>query len=325
MKKHTRLLRLALGFGLVWLPLATNAQQAEKLPRLGWLGNYAATLPIYEGFRQGMRELGYVEGKNFIIEGRWAEGNLDRLPELARELARLNVNVMYVGGDQGLRAAKEATTTIPIVVLACDPLDSLVTSIARPGGKATGLTCISSDLAGKRLQLLKELVPALARVAVLYNPEDRNKALENKQTQEAARSLQLTVRAFEARSAAEIDKAVAGMADEHAQALVIFADPLMVFHEKKLADLSLQNRLPAIFGFREFADLGGLVSYGASLREQHHRAAWYVDKILKGANPGDLPIEQPTRFELVINLKTAKALGIEVPVHLQQLADEVIE
>jgi len=137
MKKHTRLLRLALGFGLVWLPLATNAQQAEKLPRLGWLGNYAATLPIYEGFRQGMRELGYVEGKNFIIEGRWAEGNLDRLPELARELARLNVNVMYVGGDQGLRAAKEATTTIPIVVLACDPLDSLVTSIARPGGKAT--------------------------------------------------------------------------------------------------------------------------------------------------------------------------------------------
>jgi len=187
------------------------------------------------------------------------------------------------------------------------------------------LTCISSDLAGKRLQLLKELVPALARVAVLYNPEDRNKALEYKQIQEAARSLQLTVRAFEARSAAEIDKAFAGMADEHAQALTIFADPLMVFHEKKLADLALQNRLPAIFGFREFADLGGLVSYGASLREQHHRAASYVDKILKGANPGDLPIEQPTRFELVINLKTAKALGIEVPVHLQQLADEVIE
>jgi putative ABC transport system substrate-binding protein len=325
MTKDTWLLRLVLALGLAWLSLAANAQQPEKLPRLGWLGNFAATLPIYDGFRQGLRELGYVEGKNIIIEARWAEGNLDRLPELARELARLNVNVMYVGGDHGLRAAKEATTTIPIVVLACDPLDSLVASIARPGGKATGLTCISSDLASKRLQFLKELVPALARVAVLYNPEDRNKAAEYEQTQEAARHLALTVRAFEARSAAEIDKAFAGMADERAQALSIFADPLMIFHEKKLADLALHNRLPAIFGFREFADKGGLISYGASLREQHHRAASYVDKILKGTSPGDLPVEQPTRFELVINFKTAKALGVEVPTHLQQLADEVIE
>ena len=325
MNKHTRLLGLALALGLAGMPVATNAQQAGKLPRLGWLGNFAATLPIYEGFRQGLRESGYVEGKNIIIEARWAEGNLDRLPELARELAQLNVNVMYVGGDQGLRAAKEATTTIPIVVLACDPLDSLVASIARPGGKATGLTCISSDLASKRLQLLKELVPALARVAVLYNPDDRNKALEYKQTQEAARGLNLTVRAFEARSAAEIDKAFAGMADEHAQALVIFTDPLMIFNERKLADLALQYRLPAIFGFREFVDLGGLVSYGANLREQHRRAASYVDRILKGANPGDLPIEQPTRFELTINLKAARALGITIPQTLLALADEVIE
>jgi putative tryptophan/tyrosine transport system substrate-binding protein len=325
MRKHTRLLRLVLACGLACIPLATNAQQAEKLPRLGWLGNFAATLPIYEGLRQGLRELGYVEGKNIIIEARWAEGNLDRLPELARELARLNVNLLYVGGDQGLRAAKEATTTIPIVVLACDPLDSLVASIARPGGKATGLTCISSDLAGKRLQLLKELVPALARVAVLYNPEDRNKALEYEQTQEAARRLELTVRAFEARSAAEIDKAFAGMAGEDAQALVIFTDPLMIFNEKKLADLALQHRLPAMFGFREFADLGGLVSYGANLREQHRRAASYVDKILKGADPGELPVEQPTRFELVINLKTAKALGLAIPLTLQAAADDVIE
>jgi putative ABC transport system substrate-binding protein len=325
MKRHTRLLRLVLTFGLAWTPLGTNAQQTDKLPRLGWLGNLSATVPTYEGFRQGLRELGYAEDTNIIIEARWAEGNLDRLPELARELARLNVNVMFVTGDQGLRAAKEATNTIPIVVIACDPLDSLVASIARPGGKATGLTCISSDLASKRLQLLKELVPGLARVAVLFNPEDRNKAAEYKQTQEAARSLQLIAHAFEARSATEIDSAFAGMAGEHAQGLVIFADALMVFHEKKLADLALQNRLPAIFGFREFAEVGGLISYGANLREQYRRAAWYVDKILKGTNAGDLPIEQPTRFELVINLKTAKALGIEVPVHLQQLADEVIE
>jgi putative ABC transport system substrate-binding protein len=295
----------------------------EKLPRVGLLGNHSPTLPLYDGFRQGLREAGYVEGRNIIIEARYAEGNLDRLPELARELARLNVNVMFVAGDQGLRAAKEASGTIPIVVSACDPLDSLVASIARPGGKATGLTCISSDLASKRLQMLKELVPALSRVAILYNPEDHNKALEYRQAQEAARTLNLTLRAFEARSAGEIDKAFAGMAGD--QALLIFADALMVFHEKKLADLTLQNRLPAIFGFREFTDLGGLISYGANLRDQYRRAASYVDKILKGANPGDLPIEQPTRFELIINLKTAKALGLEVPLQLQQLADEVIE
>jgi len=310
---------------VAWMPLAADAQQPTKLPRIGWLGNLAATAPVYDGFRQGLRELGYVEGKNIIIEARWVEGQLDRLPEFARELARLNVDLMLVGGDQGLRAAKEATNTIPIVVSACDPLDSLVASIARPGGKATGLTCISSELATKRLQLLKELVPALSRVAVLFNPEDRNKAWENEQIQGAARTLKLTVRGFEARSEIEIDKAFGGIVSDQAQALVIFADPLMVFHEKKLAELALQNRLPAIFGFREFADAGGLIAYGASLREQYRRAAWFVDKILKGANPGDLPIEQPTRFELVVNLRTAKALGLDVPLHFQQLADDVIE
>jgi len=269
--------------------------------------------------------LGYVEGKNIAIEARWAQGNLDRLPELAHELTRLNVDLLFVAGDQGLRAAKEATATIPIVVAACDPLDSLVASIARPGGKATGLTCISSELAGKRLQMLKELVPALSRVAVLYNPEDRNKALEYKQLQEAARGMNLTLRLFEARSPGEIDAAFVGMVDDHAQAVVPLADPLMNFHVKKLADLGLKNRLPAIYGFREFADAGGLISYGASLHWTYRRAASYVDKIFKGANPGDLPIEQPTKFDLVINLKTAKALGLDMPATLLALADEVIE
>jgi putative ABC transport system substrate-binding protein len=310
---------------LAWIPLAADAEQPNKLPRVGWLGNYPANTPIYNGFRQGLRELGYAEGKNIIVIGRFAEGNLDRLPELARELARLDVDVIFASGDQGLRAVQEATATIPVVLSSCDPLDSLVASVARPGGRVTGLTCISSELVGKRLQLLKEFVPALARIAVIYNPEDRNKAWEYRHIQDAARSLNLAVHPFEARSTAEIDKAFAGIANERVQALVIFADPLMVFHEKKLADLALQNRLPAIFGFREFADLGGLISYGASLREQYRRAAAYVDKILKGAKPGDLPIEQPTRFELVINLKTAKALGIDVPDKLLALADEVIE
>ncbi|HEX9465603.1 MAG TPA: ABC transporter substrate-binding protein [Alphaproteobacteria bacterium] len=324
MRRHA----LVFGFVLIlshgWLSLAAYAQQADNMPRVGLLQG-SRTSPLFEAFRQGLRDLGYVEGKNITIVARWAEGNLDRFPELARELAQLNVNVMLVPGDQGLRAAKEATTTIPIVVIACDPLDSLVVSIARPGGKATGLTCISSDLAGKRLQLLTELVPALARVAVLYNPEDRNKESEYKQIQEAARSLKVTLRAHEARSAIEIDKAFAGMAGDGAQALVIFPDPLMIFHGKKLADLALKNGLPAIFGFREFPDMGGLISYGASNPEIFRRAASYVDKILKGADPGDLPIEQPTRFELVINLKTAKALGLTVPPSLLARADEVIE
>jgi putative tryptophan/tyrosine transport system substrate-binding protein len=325
MRRSALLIGLAIAVGLAGPPLASNAQQAAKLHRLGWLGNNSPTFPPYQGFRDGLRELGYVEGKNISTEARWAQGNLDRLPELAHELSRLNVDVLFVAGDQGLRAAKEATATIPIVVAACDPLDSLVASIARPGGKATGLTCISSELAGKRLQMLKELVPALSRVAVLYNPGDRNKASEYKQVQEAARSMNLTLRVFEARSSGEIDSAFVGMTSDHAQALLALADPLMNFHVGKLADLGLKNRLPAIYGFREFADAGGLISYGASLHWTFRRAAFYVDKIFKGANPGDLPIEQPTTFELVINLKTAKTLGITLPASLLAIADEVIE
>src|SRR6516164_400895 len=310
---------------VAWMPLAADAQQPTKLPRIGWLGNLAATAPVYDGFRQGLRELGYVEGKNIIIEGRWVEGKLDRLPEFARELARLNVDVMLVGDDQGLRAAKEATDTIPIIVLACDPLDTLVASIARPGGKATGLTCISSELAGKRLQLLKELLSPLTRVAILYNPEDRNKPWEYKQSQEAADKLKLTLRAYEARSSIEIDEAFTRIVDDHTQALIIFSDGLTVAHQKKLADLALAYRLPAMFGFREFTEMGGLVSYGASNTGMWRRAASYVDRILKGTSPGDLPVEQPTRFELVVNLKTAKALGLEIPPNVLARADDVIE
>ena len=226
-----------------------------------------------------------------------------------------------------MRAAKEATGTIPIpiVAVACDPLDSLVVSIARPGGKATGLTCISSELAGKRLQLLKELLSPLTRVAILYNPEDRNKPWEYKQSQEAADKLKLTLRAYEARSSIEIDEAFTRMVDDRTQALIIFSDGLTVAHQKKLADLALAYRLPAMFGFREFTEMGGLVSYGASNTGMWRRAASYVDRILKGTSPGDLPVEQPTRFELVVNLKTAKALGLEIPPNVLARADDVIE
>jgi putative ABC transport system substrate-binding protein len=312
-------------FGLACLSLAANAQQAGKLPRLGWLGNYLPTFPAYEGFREGLHELGYVQGKNIIIEARWAEGKLDRLPELARELVRLNVDVLYVGGDQGLRAAKQATETIPIVVLACDPLDSLIISLARPGGSATGLTCISSDLAGKRLELLSKLVSGLSHVAVLYNPGDANKVPEYRLTQDAASKLKLTVQAFEVTDPSQFAAVFAGMARAQAQALTILADPFMNFHAKRIANLALGSRLPAIYGFREFPEAGGLASYGASLREEQKLAARYIDKIFKGAKPSDLPVQQPTKFELLLNMKAARTLGLEIPPSVLALADEVIE
>src|SRR6185437_15415796 len=314
---------LVLSHGL--LSLAAYAQQADKLPRVGVLSTSPLTSTHYEAFRQGLRDLGYIEGKNIAIVAKSAEGNPDRFPELARELVRLNVNVMLVPGDQGLRAAKEATDTIPIVVAACDPLDRLVVSIARPGGKATGLTCISSELAGKRLQLFKELLPSLARVAILYNPEDSNKGWEYKQSQDAADKLTLTLRAYEARSSTEMVEAFTRMMGDHTQALIVLADVLTFAHQKKLADLALANRLPAMFGFREFTEMGGLISYGSSNLAMWRRAASYVDKILKGADPGDLPIDQPTRFELVVTLKTAKTLGVQVPASLLVRADELIE
>jgi len=323
MKRHTVL--IFLWVTLVYLPLGAQAQQSERVHRLGWLANLSPKFPPYQAFQDALHELGWIEGKNFILEVRWANGNFDRLPELARELTALDVDLLFVGGDQGVRAAKQATGTIPILVGACDPLESLVVSIARPHGKATGVTCISSDLAGKRLQLLKDLIPSVERVAVLYNPNDRNKLIELKEIRQAASNMNLSLRAFEARSPAEIDSAFSEMASDHQQATVVLADSLMIFHVKKLADLSLQHRLPTIFGFREFSDAGGLMSYGASLQWAYRRAAAYVDKIFKGANPADLPIEQPTKFDLVINLKGAKALGLTIPSSLLATADEVIE
>jgi putative ABC transport system substrate-binding protein len=320
-----RRLIAALAACILVLSYPAYAQQPDKLPRVGVLTNAALTSTYYATFRQALRDLGYIEGKNITFVPKSAEGNVDLFPELARELADANVNVMVVAGDQGLRAAKEATATIPIVALICDKPDHVMVSIARPGGKATAVSCMSTDLARKRVQLLKELVPALVNTAVLYNPGDRTRDLEYKQVQEAANSLDLKLRAYPARSATEIEEAFALMAGDHPQVLVILSDVLMNVNVKTLADLSLSNRLPAIYPFREFVDMGGLISYGNSLSGMWRRAAPYVDKILKGADPGELPIDQPTRFELVVNLKTAKMLGIQVPVSLLVGADEVIE
>jgi putative ABC transport system substrate-binding protein len=322
MRRHTLL--AAIVFGLAWLPIAAEAGET-KLPRLGFLANHPASWPPYQAFLQTLRELGYVEGKNITIEARYAGDDFDRIPELARELVRLDVDLLFVSGDQGVKAAKEASDTIPILVIACDPIEKLVASIARPAGKVTGVS-ISSELAGKRLQILKELVPTLTNVAVLYNPDDRNKPFEYKDVQEAAHGMNLTLHAFEANSPTAIDAAFGRMASDHeAQALMILADSYLNNRVQELADLSLKNRLPAVYGFREFADAGGLLSYGASLNWLLRRAASYVDRIFKGANAGDLPIEQPTTFELLINLKTAKTLRITVPSGVLAIADEVIE
>jgi len=322
-----RVFLFSIAFALTQSPSFTCAQQMSKVPSVGVILTSPLTSPHYQAFLQGLHDLGYVEGKNIAIVAKSGEGDPNRFPDFARELVQLNVNVMVAGADQGLRAAKEATGTIaiPIVAVACDPLDSLVVSIARPGGQATGLTCISSELAGKRLQLLKELLSPLTRVAILYNPDDRNKAWEYKQSQEAADKLKLTLRAYEARSSIEIDEAFTRIVDDHTQALIIFSDGLTTAYQKKLADLALAHRLPAMFGFREFTEMGGLISYGASNTAMWRRAASYVDRILKGSSPGDLPIEQAARFELVINLKTAKALGLEIPPNVLAQADEALE
>jgi putative ABC transport system substrate-binding protein len=245
-------------FALVQALSFAWAQQVPKLPSVGVISIAPLTSPHYQAFRQGLRDLGYIEGKNIDIVAKSAAGNPDRLPELARELVQLNVNVMLVGGDQGLRATKKATDAIPIVVEACDPLDALVVSIARPGGKATGLTCISSELAGKRLQLLKELVSPLTRVAILYNPEDRNKEWEYKQSQEAADKLKLVLRAYQVRSSIDIDEAFTRMVEDHTQALVIFADILMLAHQKSLQTSSWRTGFPRCSAFENLLKWAGL-------------------------------------------------------------------
>jgi putative ABC transport system substrate-binding protein len=322
-----RLLGGAVAVAILFSMLRVAAAQDQRLlPHIGWLQGNPSSYGPYEGFRQGLRDLGYVEGKNVVIDVRSAGGRFELMPALARELAALKVNVIYVGGDQGMLAAKQATNTIPIVVIVCDPLDRFVASLARPGGSATGVTCLSADLAGKRLQILKEMVPALSRVAVMYNPKDRNKRGEYEDMQGAAKKLGLSLAAHEVPQDPDgFEPAFARMRADRSQGLVILADSFMNTHEKRIADLALRNRLPAMYGFREFAEAGGLASYGANLYVTQKRAAAYVDKILKGAKPNDLPVEQPTEFELFVNLKTAKALGIAVPQSVLLRADRVIE
>ena len=310
------------------LPLA-RAQQPSKIPRIGLLSPFspAATALWHQAFRQGLRDLGWVEGKNISIEYRYAEGRSDRLPDLAADLVRLKVDIIVAAVPADALAAQKATKAIPIVMAAGgDPVAvGLVESLARPGGNVTGLSTMTPDLAGKRLELLKEIVPKLSRVAVLWNPEDRSSALIWREIQRPARELGIQLHSLEVRSANDFDKAFEAATRARAGALAIMPDPVFATNLKRIADLAAKSRLPSIFHLSDFADAGGLVAYGPDRSDMFRRAATYVDKILKGAKPGDLPIEQPTKFSLVINAKTAKALGVKIPGVILLRADRVIE
>ena len=308
-----------------------TAQQPKKVSRIGYLsaGDPARESTRSEAIRLALRELGYIEGQNIAIEYRYAEGKRDRFPELAAELVRLKVDIIVVAGGDGLvRAAKNATKTIPIVMVGtgADPVEAgLVESLARPGGNVTGLTNLTRELGGKRLELLKEAVPKVARVAVLYDPANPASVLEVKEVLPvAARALGLTIQPWEVRAADDFEKVFAALNKQRPDGLYVLAGPLMSANQKRIAGFALKSRLPSMYGNREAVDAGGLMSYGADLADSYRRVAIYVDKILKGAKPADLPVEQPTKFELVINLKTAKQIGVTIPQRVLGRADKVI-
>jgi putative ABC transport system substrate-binding protein len=316
---------------LLAAPLAAEAQQAAKVARIGILaGNRAASPHTLEAFLQGLRDLGYVEGRNVVIEFRDAEGKPERLPTLAAELLALKVDIVFAPSTPAALATKQATRTVPIVFAgAADPVaDGLVTSLARPGSNVTGLSNLSAEMVGKRLEQLKQAAPGVSRVAVLWHQGGSGGRTERDMlnaAEVAARSLGVQLQVVETRGSADFERAYSEMTRARADALTVLPIALFGFYRRRLIDLAAKNGLPAAYPAREYVDAGGLMSYGADLADLHRRAAFYVDKIVKGANPADLPVEQPTKFELVINLKTAKALGLTIPQSLLLRADEVIQ
>jgi putative ABC transport system substrate-binding protein len=334
---ENRMLTKIISFLLATLLLVSihlaEAQQPKKVTRIGYLSSFdpASDSDGTEAIRLALRELGYIEGQNIAIEYRYTEGKRDRYPELLAELVRLKVDIIVAaGGSPGTRAAKNATKTIPIVMVGsgADPVEEgLVESLARPGGNVTGITNLSRELGGKRLELFKEAVPKGARVAVLYDPAIPGSALEVKEVLPvAARALGLTIKSWEVGDADGIERVFAALSKERPDGLYVPAGgPLIRANRKRLAGFALKSRLPSVYVTREFVDAGGLMSYGADLADSYRRVAYYVDKILKGAKPVDLPVEQPTKFELVINLKTAKQIGLAIPQSLLYRADKVIK
>ncbi|HKQ25607.1 MAG TPA: ABC transporter substrate-binding protein [Burkholderiales bacterium] len=321
-----RFFLFAIGMSIAIASIVAWPQEANRIPVVGVLTLTAgATDPFVEALRQGLRELGYVEGRNIKFEFRTAQDQVNRLPRLAEELVRLNVDVIVVTNALAAQALRRATSTIPIVVALLDPVAAgLVTNLARPGGNITGLSFMGIELSAKRLQLLKEAIPPLNRVAVLWNPDTPSTAKMVEDLKAVASSMSIELTLVSVQTPEGFDAAFATVARANAQGLYVVGGPLFYAYRTTLAKLATKARLPGIAGARYYADGGGLMSYGASMQDQMHRAAVYVDKILKGAKPGDLPIEQPTMFELVVNLKTAKALGITIPESILLRADEVI-
>jgi putative ABC transport system substrate-binding protein len=316
--------------GLLAAPLAAQAQPAGKVWRVGVLssGSHSATAGArIDAFKQGLRDLGYVEGQNIEIESRWGEGKYESLRDLAAELVRLKMDVIVTAAVPAIRAAKEATTTIPIVMaVVVDPVATgLVASFARPGGNITGLSVRTPELVGKQFGMLKEILPKVSRVAVLWNPANLGNPPQLRAAEVAARTLGMRLQPLEARTPGELDSAFAAMTTEAAGAVVVLVDAMFIDQRTRIAELAATRRLPAVYGQVEHVESGGLMAYAPNFLANYRRAAVYVDKILKGAKPGDLPIEQATKFDLIINLKTAKALGLTIPPSLLQRADQVIE
>ena len=316
---------------LVVVGAVASAQQPKKILRIGYLGATDAGGESIrsEAIRLALRERGYIEGQNIAIEYRYAEGKRERFPDLAAELVRLKVDIIVAaGGDALVRPIKDATKTIPIVMIGqgLDPVaEGLVKSLARPGGNVTGLTNLSPELAGKRLELFKEAVPKIASVALLYEPTSPGSVLQMKEALAAARRLGLTIRSWEVRNADGFEKEFAALNKDRSDGLFVTGGPLMTANQKRIAGLALKSRLPSMHGSREAVEAGALMSYGADRVDIYRRVAYFVDKILKGAKPADLPVEQPTKFELVINLKTAKQIGVTIPQSVLYRADRVIK
>jgi putative tryptophan/tyrosine transport system substrate-binding protein len=320
---------VAIALGILAAPLTVAAQQPGKIARIGYLGNSSPALErdFVDAFRQGLRELGYAEGQNLLIEFRWAEGRYERFPEFVAELVRLKVDVILTAGTPGALAAKQATQTTPIVMaVSGDAVGTgLVSSLARPGGNLTGLTRMTRDLDGKRLELLKQIVPRLFRVAILLNPNNPISALGWKEALASAEALHLTLEPVEVRPGEDFEAVLEVLARQRPGALFIIADQFLLASRTQIVDFAGRRSLPAMYPNRGYVDAGGLISYATNDPAMFRSAATYVDKILKGAKPGDLPVGQPTTFELVINLKTAKALGLTIPQSVLIRADEVIQ
>ena len=314
---------------LVFARSSADAQPAAKVYRIGYLGGTPPTVEprLWEGFFQGMRELGYVEGKNFFIEGRYYGNRVEQLPALAAELVALKVDIIVPGAPPAPEAAQRATSTIPIVMAYHpDPVGSgLAASLARPGRNVTGMSVLGRELVGKQLQLLKETVPGISHVAVLANPTVPHNAIALKEAETAARSMNVQIQPLQVRAPSDFAAAFSAMKKDRAGGLIALGSSMFFAERKRIMELAAQSRLPSMASFREYAEAGGLMTYGADLRENFRRSATYVDKILKGAKPGDMPVEQATKFQLIINLKTAKEIGLTIPQSVMQRADEVIQ